>query len=662
MNIYYKLTLAASILALFGTEPTFAQNVSGTGSKPATEFTKKKNEAVYSQLNFADTLDFIEARKGFIATLDSGIIRGATGQIIVNLHDYDFLKGTAPASVNPALWRQAKLNLNNGLYKVTNGIYQIRTFDLAVLTAIETNTGYIIVDPLTNADAAKAGLDLIRKHVGNKPVVAVIVTHSHADHYGGILGVTNIEDIKSGKVKYIVPAGFYDEVISENVLLGNAMGRRAVYQFGFSLPRSEFGQVDAGLGKVFLGRGASSIVEPNVEISKTGEKLTIDGLDLIFQLTPGTEAPSEFHFFVPKYKAFSPAENATHTLHNALPPRGAKVRDTKVWAHYLDEAIDLFGDQLEVIFPSHHWPVFGHNRGITYLEKQRDLYQYINNQTIHLANQGLNQEEIAETIQLPDELGKEWYNQGFYGTVQHNSKAVYQFYLGWWDGNPANYNKLPQVEAAKKYVEFIGGEKILIQKARESYAKGEYRWVAEVLKHAVFANPENREARELQADAFEQIAYQSESAAWRNLYLTGAKELRQSGPGNSETANRNRTNRFLSTLSPEAIFDYLAIAVNGKKAEGKEIYLRFIFPEQKKNLLVYLKNGVLHQKSNKPEVKTEFALTIPKDKFVALLSAPENAVQILSSQGVSFTGNPLKFKELASFIEPFNPNWNIVTP
>lgn len=661
MNSYSKLVIIGTV-ALFGAHDVAAQNTARTTSKPATEFTIKKNEAVYNQLNFADTLDFIEAKKGFIATLDSGIIRDAAGQAIVNLHEYDFIKGKAPASVNPALWRHAKLNLLNGLYKVTDGIYQIRSFDIAVLTAIETNTGYIIVDPLTNAEAAKAALNLIHKHVGNKPVVAVIATHSHADHYGGILGVTTIEDIKSGKVKYIVPAGFYEEVVSENVLLGNAMGRRAGYQFGLGLPRNEFGQVDAGLGKAFLGRGTSAIIEPNVEITKTGEKLTIDGLDIVFQLTPGTEAPSEFHFFVPKYKAFSPAENATRTLHNALPPRGAKVRDTKIWAHFLDEAIDLFGDKLEVIFPSHNWPIFGHDRGISYLEKQRDLYQYINNQTIHLANLGLNQEEIAETIQLPDELAKEWYNRGFYGTIQHNSKAVYQFYLGWWDGNPANYNKLPEVEAAKRYVEFIGGEKVLIEKARASYAKGEYRWVAEVLKHAVFANPENKEARELQADAFEQIGYQSESATWRNLYLTGAKELRQGTGVTNALAAKNRASRFLSTLSPEAIFDYLAISINGKKAEGQEIYLRFIFPDQKKNLLVYLKNGVLHQKDNKPDVKTEFTLTIPKAKFVELLSTPEKAVEILYSDGVKFDGDPFKFKELASFVEPFNPNWNIVTP
>ena len=426
--------------------------------KPATDFTAKINKTVYKQLDFADSTDFVEARRGFIATLDSGIIRNETGKIVVNTHDYDFLTGKSPESVNPALWRQSKLNLTNGLFKVVDGIYQIRSFDIATMSFIETKTGYIVVDPLTNADAARAGLNLVRKFVGDKPVLAVITTHSHSDHFGGIEGVASAADIKSGKVKYIVPAGFYSEVVSESVLLGNAMSRRAGYQFGVSLPKNEYGTVDSGLGKGYVGGGSSSLLEPNTLITKTGDTLNIDGLKLVFQLTPGSEAPAELHFFVPKYKAFCPAENATHTLHNVLTPRGAKVRDTRAWSSYIDEAIDLFGDQTEVVFPSHHWPIFGHERSIKFLEDQRDLYKYIHDQTIHLANKGLNMDEIAETIKLPDELGKQWYNQGFYGTIQHNSKAVYQLYLGWWDGNPANYNKLPEVEAAKRYTEYMGGE------------------------------------------------------------------------------------------------------------------------------------------------------------------------------------------------------------
>jgi len=653
------------IILIFGVAINYsllAQEHLDNHPKPATDFTVKVNKAVYRQLDFADSTDFVEARRGFIATLDSGIIRNEGGKPMVNLHDYDFEKGESPVSVNPALWREAKLNNLNGLFKVVDGLYQIRSFDIATMSFIETSTGYIVVDPLTNAVAAKAGFDLVKKYVGDKPVLAIITTHSHGDHYGGIEGIVNAEEIKSGKVKYIVPSGFYHEVISENVLLGNAMMRRAGYQFGASLPHNEFGTVDAGLGKGFLGGGSSSLLEPNTIITKTGERLTIDGLDIIFQLTPGTEAPAELDFFVPKYKAFCSAENATHTLHNVLTPRGAKVRDAKAWAYFLDEAIDLFGDKTEVVFPSHHWPIFGHERSIKFLEDQRDLYKYIHDQTVHLANKGFNMDEIAETIKLPDELGKQWYNQGFYGTVQHNSKAVYQFYLGWWDGNPANYNKLPEVEAAKHYVDYMGGEKAVITKARESYKKGEYRWVAEVLKHVVFANPGNYVARNLQADAFEQIAYQSESANWRNLYLVGAQELRETNKPTAEISGRNRSAKFLQKLTVEAIFDYISISIDGVKASGKDLSVRFIFPDEAKNLLVTLKNGVLHYKENKPDVLADFTLTISKQKFIEGLADRARFREIVLGNDVKREGNIFKLRELFENVEKFDPNWNIVLP
>ncbi len=628
--------------------------------KPATDFTKKANEDAYKQLNYADASDSLDAVKGFIATLDSGIIRSATGNIIVNEHDYDFIKGKAPATVHPALWHQAKLNNLNGLFKVTDGVYEVRSLDAANIAFIQTQTGYIVVDPLTNAAAAKAAFDLVKKYVGDKPVLAVITTHSHLDHYGGIEGVVKAEDIASGKVKYIAPKGFYLEAVSENVLLGNAMRRRAGYQFGATLPRNENGQVDAGLGKAFLGNGGlSSLLQPNTEISQTGESLTIDGVTLVFQLTPNTEAPAEFTFHYPAKKVFFSAELASHTLHNLLTPRGAKVRDSKEWAHYLDEAIDLFGKQTEIILPAHTWPVYGNEKSITFLEKQRDLYKYIHDQTVHLANKGLDKEEIAETIELPKELAQEWYNQDFYGTIKHNSKAVYQLYLGWWEGNPADYNKLPATESAKKYVEWFGGEEAILKKAKISYDKGEYRWVAEVLKHVVYANPKNEQARNLQADAFEQIAYQSESGIWRNLYLSGAKELREGTP-KSTPLPAPASVRFFSGLTPEAIFDYLSILVDGKKAAGKELTLRFIFPELKKNILVYLKNGSLHQSSARPDVKAKFTLTISKNDFAQLLGDPDKAVALFTSGSLTYDGSPFALRELRSYLEPFDNNWKII--
>jgi alkyl sulfatase BDS1-like metallo-beta-lactamase superfamily hydrolase len=628
--------------------------------KPASVFTQKANEAVYSKLNFKDDTDFQDAKRGFIATLTDGKILSKAGNVIINQNDFDFIKGKAPATVNPALWRQGQLNNNNGLFKITDGVYQVRSFDVANISFIETKTGYVVIDALTVAESSAAAYELVKKHVGNKPILAVIVTHSHGDHYGGLEGLVSAEDINSGKVKFITPKGFYEESVSENVLLGNVMRRRAGYQFGLGLEKNETGQVDVGLGKPFLSGGTSSLLQPNFEVEKTGQTITIDGLDLVFQLTPNSEAPAELTVFAPAQKVFFSAEIASHTYHNVLTPRGAKTRDAKAWAGYLDEAIDLFGDKTEFIVPSHTWPVFGHEKGITFLEKQRDLYKYVHDQTVHLANKGLNKDEIAEEIKLPEELGKEWYNRDFYGTVKHNAKATYQFYLGWWDGNPAEYDKLPQVEAAKKYVEWFGGEDAVLKKAQDSYNKGEYRWVAEVLKHVVFANPNNTVAKNLQADAFEQIAYQSESGIWRDLYLSGAKELRQGVvvPKNAITPATN----FLSKLSPEAIFDYLSVALDGNKAAGKELKLRFVFPELKKNILVYLKNGVLHQSNTKINVEADFTLIISKEKFTELLSNPERGREILTSPEAKFQGDPFKFRELASYLEPANPFWNIVTP
>jgi len=628
--------------------------------KPASTFTQKANEAVYSKLNFEDTEDFKDAKRGFIATITDGKVLSKTGNTAVDVNTFNFIKGKSPATVNPALWRQAQLNNINGLFKITNGVYQVRGIDAANISFIETKNGYVVVDALTISEASAAAYELVKKHVANKPILAVIVTHSHGDHYGGIEGLVTIDDIKSGKVQFITPKGFYEEAVSENVLLGNVMRRRAGYQFGLGLERNDKSQVDIGLGKPFLGGGTSSLLQPNSEIEKTGQTLNIDGLELIFQLTPNSEAPAELTLFAPAQKVFFSAEIASHTYHNVLTPRGAKTRDAKAWAGYLDEAIDLFGDKTEFVVPSHTWPVYGHDKGITFLEKQRDLYKYVHDQTVHLANNGLNKDEIAEEIKLPAELAKEWYNRDFYGTVKHNAKATYQFYLGWWDGNPAEYDKLPQVEAAKKYVEWFGGEETAVKKAAESYQKGEYRWVAEVLKHVIFANPNNTAAKNLQADAFEQIAYQSESGIWRDLYLSGAKELRE-----GVIVPKNPVNRaagFLSTLTPEAIFDYLSVTVDGNKAAGKDIKLRFVFPELKKNILVYLKNGVLHQSEKRVNEQAEFTLAISKEKFVQLLTKPETAREILTSEGVVFEGDPFKFRELASVFEPANPYWNIVTP
>lgn len=658
-----KLLFAIAI-AIIGSMHGF---ISGQ-SKPATEFTRQANNAFYKKLNFKDSSDFEDARRGFIATLDSATIRNNAGQVVVNTNEYGFIKGEAPATVNPSLWRHAQINNINGLFKVTDGIYQVRSLDIAVITFVQTDNGYLVIDPCTNQSASRTAYNLVKKYVGDRPVVAVISTHSHSDHFGGVEGVASADDIHSGKVKYITPENFYQEAVSENVLLGNAMIRRAGYQFGVGLPSSITGRVDAGLGKSYIGaKGASSLLQPNTEIHKTGETLHIDGLEIVFLLAPNTEAPAEFYFYLPKYRAFCPAEDANRTFHNLLTPRGAKIRDARGWAADLDQAIDLFGDKTDIVFLVHGWPVIGHEKSIDFLEKQRDLYKYVHDQTIHLANKGLNMDEIAETIELPKELASEWYNRDYYGTLKHNSKAVYQYYLGWWDGNPADYDKLPEPEAATHYVEFMGGEKAVVDKARKSYAQGDYRWVAEVLKHVVFANPANREARNLQADAFEQIAYQTESAIWRNIFLSGATELRAEGnvsdkgvPGGSLLQSAGQLSKGLSV---ESLFDYLSVALDGKKAEGKDLSIRFIFPDENKNLLVQVKNGVLHYSANKPNADAELTLTVNKSTLFSGFTNPDELrSKILSKDGVSYAGNIFLLKDFFWLIDIPKPNWNIITP
>ncbi len=658
LNQSQKRSMILFILLIVFADLSHAQT-SADKPKPATEFTRKANDAVYKQLDFSDSTDWTYATKGFIASIDSGKVYGADGRLVIDESKYDFIKGKAPASVNPALWRHAELDDINGLFKITDGVYQVRGIDVANIMFVQTKKGYIVIDVSSSAYAAKAALNLMKKYVGDKPVLAVVSTHSHGDHYGGIEGITSREDIASGKVKYIVPKGFYGEAVSESVLLGNAMRRRATYQFGSKLPFNEYGQIDVGLGKIFTGF-STTLLPPNKEIENTGDTVMIDGTELVFQLTPGTEAPAEFTIYLPQRKVFFPAELITNALHNILTPRGAKTRDTKAWSNYIDEAIDLFGDSTDIVVPSHTWPTYGHKQSIELLEKQRDLYKYIHDQTVHLANKGLDKEEIAATIKLPDELSKEWYNRDFYGTVNHNSKAIYQFYLGWWNGNPAEYNPLPEVEGAKKYVEWMGGEEAVLKKAQESYNKGEYRWVAEVTNHVVFANPTNQKAKNLEADALEQLGYQSESGIWRDLYLTGAKELRE-GITPTPVAAGAATKLF-SNLTPEALFDFLSVSIDGEKAKGKEISLRFIIPELQKNILIYLKNGVLHQSAAKANVQADFTLTASKQKLAELLSNPDKTKEILASEGVSFQGNPSKLGELLSCMERFNPDWNIVTP
>jgi alkyl sulfatase BDS1-like metallo-beta-lactamase superfamily hydrolase len=558
-----------------------------TDRKPATDATRDAQARTLAALPPDDGGDFELARRGFIGTLPDATVGGAW-----SMAPFAFLEGERPDTANPSLWRQARLNALHGLFEVTPGIYQVRGFDLSNITFIEGERGYVVIDPLISAEPAAAALALMRQHRGDKPVTAVIYTHSHVDHYGGVRGVISDADIAAG-LEIVAPEGFLEAAVSENVLLGNAMGRRATYMYGSLLPRDPRGHIDAGLGKT-VSLGSVSLVPPTRSISRTGERLALDGVEIVFQVTPDTEAPAEMNFFFPKFGALCMAENCTCHLHNIYTPRGAQVRDAKAWSFYIDEALDLFGGKSDVLFASHHWPRWGGEAASAFLRKQRDLYKYIHDQTLRLANHGLTALEIAEILDLPPTLKAEWHTREYYGTINHNAKAVYQRYLGWFDGNPANLHKLPPSESGRRYVELAGGAKSLLDHARAAFARGEYRWVAEVVNHLVFADPANAEARELQADALEQMGYQAESGPWRAFYLSGAQELRSPRPPSASP--RQGATGQLRALPADALLDSLSVRLNGEKAGDLQIAFTVLFEDTGESFVIEVENAVLRHK------------------------------------------------------------------
>ncbi|SEI43209.1 alkyl/aryl-sulfatase [Pseudomonas sp. NFR16] len=626
--------------------------------KDASEQTRQANAAVLKELPFTDKQDFEDAKKGFIETLVPMTIKDAKGETSWDLTSYDFIKGEAPDTVNPSLWRIAELNLNNGLFKVTDRVYQIRGFDLSNMTIVETDNGLIVIDPLVTTEVAKAGLDLYYKNRPKKPVVAVIYTHSHADHYGGVKGVVSEEDVKSGKVKVIAPEGFLEEAVSENVLAGNAMSRRTLYQYGALLPRSARGQLDAGLGKT-TSFGTFTLIPPTDTITKTGETRNIDGVDLEFQMAPGTEAPSEMLIWFPQFKMLNTAEDATHTLHNLYTLRGAQVRNAANWWKTLNQAINTHGDQVEVVIAQHHWPMWGQQRIVNFIADQRDMFKYIHDQSLNLANKGFTMTEIAEQLQLPDSTGKQWHNRGYYGSVNHDAKAIYQRYLGWYDSNPANLHPLPPAEAGKKYVEFMGGADAIITKAKASIAQGDYRWAAEVLKHVVFADPGNQEARNLQADAFEQLGYQTENPTWRNEYLMGAYELRNGVPKVPGISTSSAD--MVAAMSPDLLLDYLGVRINGPKAIGKHLLLNWKQPDGA-NYAVELRNGVVIYSAGKVFDKPDATLTVDKLGFAGLMMGGLTLDKEVDAGKAKVEGDAGKVNELLALLDTFPTMFDIVTP
>ncbi|MFK8332313.1 alkyl/aryl-sulfatase [Pseudomonas sp. BJa5] len=629
------------------------------GAAGASEQTRSSNAAVLGQRPFANDADYAAVSRGLIAPF-KGQVLDASGRPIWSLAKYDFLnQKDSPASVNPSLWRLAQLNTHAGLFEVVPGLYQVRGLDLANMTIIEGTDGLIIIDPLTSAETARAALDLYYQNRPRKPVVAVIYSHTHTDHFGGVRGVIDEADVKAGKVKVLAPSGFMEHVMSENVYAGNAMSRRAQYQFGLYLPQGEQGQVDAAIGKAVAIGGTITLIEPTDLISQPFETRRIAGVDIEFQLTPGTEAPSEMNFYLPGFKALGIAENASQTMHNILTPRGAQVRDAKAWSQYLDASLNRYGDKTEVLFGQHNWPTWGAEPVRTLLADQRDMYAFLNDRTLHLLNQGLTPMEIAQNMQtLPGELKNKWYNQGYYGSLSHNSRAVYQRYMGFYDGNPANLNPLPPVESARLYIEAMGGGEAVLGKVKAAMDKGEYRWAAQLGNQLVFAEPDNTRARALQAQALEQLGYQSENANWRNIYLTGAMELRNGvpdSPGSSVSVDMVRA------LTPQMFFDYLAVRVDVDKAVGHDMNLNWRFSEPDKAFNLTLRNGVLtHREGLNP--KADAGLTMSKATLEQISLKQLDFPTAMQKGLIKVEGNGKKFAELLATLDTFSPQFNIVTP
>jgi alkyl sulfatase BDS1-like metallo-beta-lactamase superfamily hydrolase len=602
---------------------------------------------------FDDERDFADADRGFIAALVPGVVKNAADEVVWDNDSYSFLAGDAPDTVNPSLWRQSMLTAKQGLFEVTEGIYQVRGLDLSNISFVEGDTGVIVIDPLISVETAAAALSLYRAHRGDRPVVGVIYTHSHVDHFGGVKGVTSQEEVDAG-VPVIAPEGFLEPAIAENIYAGTAMTRRAGYMYGAMLPRGPRGSVGAGLGQT-TSTGTVSLIVPTVDITRTGQELTVDGVRMVFQLAPGTEAPAEMHFSFPDRKALCMAENATHTLHNILTIRGAVVRDPHGWARYLSEAIERFGAQTEVVFASHHWPTWGREQVIEFLGLQRDLYAYLHDQTLRLINQGYTGAEIAEQFELPPALQRAWHTHDYYGSLSHNVKAIYQRYLGWYDGNPARLWQHPPREAAKRYVAFMGGADAVVDKARGSYKDGDLRWAAQVLDHVVFADPDHQEGRALLADVLEQLGFGSENGTWRSAYLSGATELRH---GNFGTPVAAASGDVLGQLPPELFFDALAIQVNGPAAWDLDLAARWVFPDHGATYRTTLHNGVFsYARDGSGDVT--LTLTVPRSALGALATGD---LETARSAGLTLDGDPAALQQTFGVLQPGDPAFNIVEP
>jgi alkyl sulfatase BDS1-like metallo-beta-lactamase superfamily hydrolase len=608
---------------------------------------------------FDDTQDFDDTERGFIATATTRQIKNSEGRVVWDLDAYRFLDGEpATDTAHPSLWRQGQLLIRDGLFEVVPGIYQLRGFDLSVMSVIEGETGVIVIDPLISKETAAAAWALYCEHRGERDVVAMIYTHSHIDHFGGVKGIIDEADVDAGRIAVIAPEGFMEEAIAENVFVGTAMGRRSDFMYGAALPKGPDGQIGCGLGQT-TSTGEPTLIPPTLDITTTGQELIIDGVRIVFQVTPGTEAPAEMNFYFPDHKALCTAENTSHTLHNIVTLRGAQVRDARRWAAYLTETIDLWGDDLEVVFASHHWPTWGRERAVEFLAMQRDMYAYLHDQTLRLMNQGLVGSEIAEVLEMPPALARQWHTHGYYGSVSHNVKAVYQRYLGWYDGNPAHLWQHPPVAAAQRYVAAMGGADAAVACAQEAIDEGDLRWAVEVLNHVLFADEHHVGARALQADAFERLAFGAENGTWRNVFLVGAKELRDGEPATA--ANRGAPD-LLGALSVEQILSSVAIRVDGPKAWDVHLVLSFVISDLDETYVFELRNGVANHRLTAAPAPGSTTLTLARRTLIGLFTGRVDFASALGDGTIVLDGDPTALGTLVSVIGSIERNFPIVTP
>jgi alkyl sulfatase BDS1-like metallo-beta-lactamase superfamily hydrolase len=633
--------------------------------KDASKITIATNLKMAAGLNWKDEQAFKDAKRGFIATWDPVTITDPdTGKIIWNLVPYlNLQQGVVkpPPTVNPSLWRQAHLNDQNGLFKVCDNIYQVRAFDMSNMTIIEGTTGLIVIDPLISVECAQSALKLYRKHrrqTKNLDVTAVIYTHSHIDHFGGVEGVLP-DGGKRDAVQIYAPDGFLEHAVSENVYAGCAMGRRAQYMYGPLLEQDNKGQVDTGLGKG-QSKGSVSLFAPTVNITETGQKENIAGVDVIFHLTPGSEAPAEMDFFFPAFKAFCAAENATHNMHNIQTLRGANVRNALQWSKYLAEAVELFGGQAEVLFASHHWPIWGRDNIVGFLERQRDMYRYLNDQTLRMLNKGYIGVEIAEVFEMPEGLAKDWSCRGYYGSTSHNSKAVYDRYLGWFDGNPSNLHRLPPEQSAPKYVDLMGGPAAVIAAAKKAAKLGEYRWAAELLGYVVFANQKDKVAKNLQADVLEQMGYQAENATWRNFYLQGAKELREGVAPPAQDQQSSPT--MIAAMTVDMLFDALASKIIGPQVGDTKIVMNWIFTDPVDPYVVKVQDGVLTYTQNRIDPRADVSIMLSRDTLNRLMAGQLSPKTAIDDGLLTVSGDLKAFLRFFMLLDDNDPSFPIVTP